>query len=400
MLPQLLHQHVLWLTDRLGNDGIDSVGAHRVRHLSAAVAHVQLPRRRPRPAVWPSRERRRANRQRGDGDAPLAGGFIGIIPALGMLDPPVVLSTGQMLAWAAALTYFGICFAVPLRRQTILVEKLTFPSGTATAKLIQLLHGGALPTGTALDAYSSIGSPGGPRGVGGGRGVTGGVGGLDRYACDDAEYDDDGEAGEAMMSGLASEAPWRVLGLSFGASFGLSALVYLTLPSADPTLHIFSWIGLPSFTTWGDLRPALSFVGQVRARSAPARSAPALCTRALCTRALCTGALCTRAGRRPLPVPSRPLSLPLCLSLSASPALTLSPQPQPSNPNPNLSLSSRSLGHDHGDAPVSRSRRRRARGACWGRWRAAAGAGQDLRLRVRRAGVGALGPSHSWWVNR
>ena len=43
----------------------------------------------------------------------------------------------------AALTYFGIFFAVPLRRQTILVEKLTFPSGTATAKLIDLLHSGA-----------------------------------------------------------------------------------------------------------------------------------------------------------------------------------------------------------------------------------------------------------------
>ena len=28
---------------------------------------------------------------------PLAGGFIGIIPALGMLDPPVVLTTSQLL---------------------------------------------------------------------------------------------------------------------------------------------------------------------------------------------------------------------------------------------------------------------------------------------------------------
>ena len=31
-------------------------------------------------------------------------------------------------------------FAVPLRRQTILVEQLRFPSGTATAKLIDTLH--------------------------------------------------------------------------------------------------------------------------------------------------------------------------------------------------------------------------------------------------------------------
>ena len=59
---------------------------------------------------------------------------------LKQLDPPVVLGVKEQLLWCAALTYFGIFFAVPLRRQTILVEKLKFPSGTATAKLIQLLH--------------------------------------------------------------------------------------------------------------------------------------------------------------------------------------------------------------------------------------------------------------------
>lgn len=71
---------------------------------------------------------------------PLAGGFVGIIPALEMLDPPVQLSWVEQLLWCAALAYFGIFFAVPLRRQTILVEKLRFPSGTATAKLIEVLH--------------------------------------------------------------------------------------------------------------------------------------------------------------------------------------------------------------------------------------------------------------------
>jgi len=47
----------------------------------------------------------------------------------------------EQLAWCSALCYFGIFFAVPLRRQTILVEELPFPSGTATAKLIEVLHG-------------------------------------------------------------------------------------------------------------------------------------------------------------------------------------------------------------------------------------------------------------------
>jgi uncharacterized oligopeptide transporter (OPT) family protein len=39
------------------------------------------------------------------------------------------------------LAFFGVFFAVPLRRQTILREKLKFPSGTATAHMIKVLHG-------------------------------------------------------------------------------------------------------------------------------------------------------------------------------------------------------------------------------------------------------------------
>ena len=95
---------------------------------------------------------------------PLAGGFVGIIPALQLLDPPIRLTVGEQLAWCAALTYFGIFFAVPLRRQTILVEKLPFPSGTATAKLIEMLH--------------SAGG-GGEGGGGGGEGGGGESGGGD-----------------------------------------------------------------------------------------------------------------------------------------------------------------------------------------------------------------------------
>ncbi len=33
---------------------------------------------------------------------------------------PVLLSTGQLLRWAAALAFFGVFIAVPLRTQTIL----------------------------------------------------------------------------------------------------------------------------------------------------------------------------------------------------------------------------------------------------------------------------------------
>ncbi len=48
---------------------------------------------------------------------PLAGGFVSIIPALEMLDPPVRLSTGQIFLWCTGISFFGVFFAVPLRRQ-------------------------------------------------------------------------------------------------------------------------------------------------------------------------------------------------------------------------------------------------------------------------------------------
>ncbi|KAJ1654374.1 OPT super [Dispira simplex] len=83
---------------------------------------------------------------------PLAGGFVGIVPALGMLTKsdhpggPVVLNFGQLLLWGMGLAFFGVFFAIPLRRQTIIKEKLKFPSGTATAQMISVLHQRKDPT--------------------------------------------------------------------------------------------------------------------------------------------------------------------------------------------------------------------------------------------------------------
>lgn len=76
-----------------------------------------------------------------------ASGYVGIIPALGMLTPednppdgPVLLNNWQLVLWSLALAYIGVFSAVPLRMQTIVREKLRFPSGAATAKVIQLMH--------------------------------------------------------------------------------------------------------------------------------------------------------------------------------------------------------------------------------------------------------------------
>ncbi|KAI7862292.1 OPT oligopeptide transporter protein-domain-containing protein [Spinellus fusiger] len=77
---------------------------------------------------------------------PLAAGFVGVIPALELLttvDHPegsICLSGTQLILWSLGVAFFGVFFAIPLRKQTIIREKLKFPSGTATAQMISLLH--------------------------------------------------------------------------------------------------------------------------------------------------------------------------------------------------------------------------------------------------------------------
>ena len=118
-----------------------------------------------------------------------------------------MLSPLQLLVWCAALTYFGIFFAVPLRRQTILVEQLRFPSGTATARLIEVLH-----------ATRSNDDP-------------------------------------------ALQSRWRALLSSFAASFAVSAAAFFV--PALQKLRVASWVGIPALTRWHwTVRPTLSLVGQ------------------------------------------------------------------------------------------------------------------------------------------
>ena len=80
------------------------------------------------------------------GTMPLGCGFVGVMPALEyMLTPeengPLVLGTWKLIVWSVGICFFGVFFAVPLRREVIIREKLKFPSGTATALMIGVLHG-------------------------------------------------------------------------------------------------------------------------------------------------------------------------------------------------------------------------------------------------------------------
>ncbi|KAK7203945.1 oligopeptide transporter 8 [Myxozyma melibiosi] len=90
------------------------------------------------------------------GTGPLGFGLVGVIPALEkFLTPeeggPVKLSSLQILIWSAGIAFFGVFFAIPLRKQVIVKEKLRFPSGSATATMISVLHEKPDPTPTPTE---------------------------------------------------------------------------------------------------------------------------------------------------------------------------------------------------------------------------------------------------------
>ncbi|KAJ6609267.1 OPT oligopeptide transporter protein-domain-containing protein [Mycena sp. CBHHK59/15] len=77
---------------------------------------------------------------------PLAAGFVGIIPALKLLDeardgsPPINLTWIAAIGWSCSIAFFGVFLSPPIRKQVIINEQLAFPSGMATAQLIAVLH--------------------------------------------------------------------------------------------------------------------------------------------------------------------------------------------------------------------------------------------------------------------
>ncbi|OMJ08545.1 putative oligopeptide transporter [Smittium culicis] len=78
---------------------------------------------------------------------PLAGGFVGILPAFNMLTKEeigdnLLLGTDiyRLIMWGFGLSLFGVFFAILLRKQLLIKEKLRFPSGSATAEMIAVLH--------------------------------------------------------------------------------------------------------------------------------------------------------------------------------------------------------------------------------------------------------------------
>ena len=61
-------------------------------------------------------------------------GLLSAIPAMMLLGFEVPTST--VIPWGLGVSYLGLFFAVPLRRQFVEIEKLRFPTGYATAETI------------------------------------------------------------------------------------------------------------------------------------------------------------------------------------------------------------------------------------------------------------------------
>ncbi|KDN36291.1 OPT-domain-containing protein [Tilletiaria anomala UBC 951] len=72
----------------------------------------------------------------------LTGMFVAAIPAaaqLGLLNDPIT-DFGRLITFSLCSAYYGVFFAIPLRKFYILRQRLVFPSATATALTIRALH--------------------------------------------------------------------------------------------------------------------------------------------------------------------------------------------------------------------------------------------------------------------
>ena len=123
----------------------------------------------------------------------------------------------------------GTCLAVPLRHAVLVRERLAFPSGTATAKLIAVLH----QRDVRSDGDKSLVN---------------------------------GERDGSVEADLAAPPPsfslqWRVLRRACGAAAAWQLTAFLVPCAAR--LRVATWLGAPAATRWGwTLLPSPSYAGQ------------------------------------------------------------------------------------------------------------------------------------------
>lgn len=195
------------------------------------------------------------------GTMPLGCGFVGVIPALNYLlkpeeNGPLEISLWKLIVWAVGICFFGVVFAVPLRREVIIREKLKFPSGTATALMIRVLHGDQKSINQALEGSDD--EPDSPV--------------QEQQALLGPPLSDNMEADHNLVSStteqidegvrLGQQGDWkakiRLLFVSFAVSAGYTLVSYFI-----PQLHGIPILGLPLARNWlWKLNPSPAYVGQ------------------------------------------------------------------------------------------------------------------------------------------
>lgn len=193
------------------------------------------------------------------GTMPLGCGFVGVIPALNYLlteeeNGPLDISLWKLIIWSVGICFFGVVFAVPLRKEMIIREKLKFPSGTATALLIKVLHGDEKSNAKASREQENVDSDGEEES----RGLLQGA---------DAQREDHDlrpslDEAQEQEDELGSDGDWKAKIRLLLISFAGSAL-YTVVSYFIPQLHDIPILGLPLATKWlWTLNPSPAYVGQ------------------------------------------------------------------------------------------------------------------------------------------
>ncbi|KAF1992156.1 OPT superfamily oligopeptide transporter [Aulographum hederae CBS 113979] len=209
------------------------------------------------------------------GTMPLGCGFVGVVPALEFLlkkseGGPLHLGLGKLVVFALGICFFGVVFAVPLRREVIIREKLKFPSGTATALMIGVLHGEkAGETGEVLKQDGLRRRK--PATVMDGDGDTQGLLARSDTADDGSnlsspyppdvdleEMDERGEREEAYQENGDWKARIKLLVVAF-----VGSALYTVVSYFIPQLHRIPILGTTLASNWlWTLNPSPAYVGQ------------------------------------------------------------------------------------------------------------------------------------------
>jgi len=182
------------------------------------------------------------------GTMPLGCGLVGVMPALNyMLKPeeqgPIVLSLWKLILWSLGLCFFGVVFAVPLRKQVIIKERLKFPSGTATALMIGVLHGREATANGPIYRTDS-------------RDPTAQDDRIQPYSNIDERSADVEELSKSQTSGWQSKVKLLIICFVISGLYTLAAYFF-------PILRNLPVFGFALAESWlWTLNPSLAYVGQ------------------------------------------------------------------------------------------------------------------------------------------